>query len=501
MNNLENCKLSHIFNLPNLSFKTQMNIAIDSNAHIKSIINIQPYIFDCNTECVTSKCEVKGKIGVKILYIDIDNVYNTLTDELTFAENVSDANITSDVKAMLFNEQISTTVDFDDKFLKINFAVNAKLIGNIDLGMNVCDTEKPDLMLKKKPISSCTCSDQIFARTSLDTNIKLPYRANKILNIAITPTISKIESNSNYMTVSGSSVIQVIYDVDSDTMCELKCFSDMFLWKYEIQANCNSESIIDTCIKVDSSTINFTTELNDTQTDINLEYEMVTKGFVFNTMSIDHVEDLYSTNCELETNYFERDFDSVQNLIIFSTSVDGELQLKEDNQIDEIVATVNHSCLITQSYTEQKSIVLEGVLLSNLIYMTEQREIKSMTCELPFSISKDFELDNNCQMLNFEITPTRCKTKVKRGNTLSLDYELSVNGYINKRQHSKVLDSIKQGKSFEYGDIAFQITVAKPNETVWDFCKRTHTSETELREYNKEIPPIFQGGEKVIIYR
>ena len=191
----------------------------------------------------------------------------------------------------------------------------------------------------------------------------------------------------------------------------------------------------------------------------------------------------------------------MQDLIVCSTSGGGELQLKEDNQIDEIVATVNHSCLITQSYTEQKSIVLEGVLLSNLIYMTEQREIKSMTCELPFSISKDFELDNNCQMLNFEITPTRCKTKVKRGNTLSLDYELSVNGYINKRQHSKVLDSIKQGKSFEYGDIAFQITVAKPNETVWDFCKRTHTSETELREYNKEIPPIFQGGEKVIIYR
>lgn len=501
MNNQENSKLSHIFNLPNLSFRTQMNIAVDANAHIKSIINIQPYIFDCTTECVTSKCEVKGKIGVKILYIDIDNVYNTLTDELTFAENVSDSNITGDVKVMMYNEQISTSVDFDDKYLKVNFNVNAKLIGNIDLGMNVCDTEKPDLVLKKKPLTSCTCIDQIFARTNLDANIKLPYRANKILNICITPTISNIESNSNYMTISGSSVVQVIYDVDSDTMCELKCFSDVYLWKYEVQANCNSDSIINACVKVDASTINFTTELNDTQTDIYLEYEVITKGFVFNTINFDYVEDLYSTKTELETNYFERDFDCMQSLVNFSTSVDGELQLKEDNQIDEIITTVNHSCLITQCYNEQKSVVLEGVLASSLIYMTEQREIKAMTCELPFSISKDVGMDENATPLNFEITPTRCKTKVKRGNTLSLDYELVVVGYINKRQHSKVLDSIKCGKSFEYGDIAFQITVAKPNETMWDFCKRTHTSEAELREYNKEIPPVFQGGEKVIIYR
>lgn len=501
MNNQENTKLSHIFNLPNLNFKTQMNMTIDSNAHIKSIINIQSYIFDCTTECVTAKCEVKGKIGVKVLYIDMDNVYNTLTDELTFAESVTDQNLTSDVKVLMYNEQISTNVDFDDKYLKINFNVNAKLMGNIDLGMNVCDTDKPDLVVKKQPLTACTCVDQIFARTSLDANIKLPYRANKILNICITPTISKIESNSNYATISGSSVVQVIYDVDSDTMCELKCFSDTYQWKYEIQTNCNSDSIIDACIKVDASTINFTTELNDTQTNINLEYEMITKGFVYNTISFDYVEDLYSTKNELEATYFERDFDCMQSLISFQSSVDGELQLKEDNQVDEIVATVNHSCLITQCYNEQKSVVLEGVLTSSLIYMTEQREIKSMTCELPFSISKDIEIDVNTTPLNFEITPTRCKTKVKRGNVLSLDYELSCVGFVNKRHHSNVLDSIKSGKSFEYGEIAFQIVVAKPNETMWDFCKRTHTSETELRECNKEIPPIFQGGEKVVIYR
>ena len=67
MNNLSNNKLSHIFNLPNLNFKTQMNISIDSNVHIKSIINIQSYLFDIETDTVNSKCNIKGKVGVKIL--------------------------------------------------------------------------------------------------------------------------------------------------------------------------------------------------------------------------------------------------------------------------------------------------------------------------------------------------------------------------------------------------------------------------------------------------
>lgn len=497
MNN-EN-KLSHIVSLPNLNFKTQMNIPIDNNAHIKTIINIQPYLFDTSIECVNSKCEVKGKIGAKIIYLDTDNVYNTLNSETSFAESVLDNNLTGDVQVLMSNEQISSSVSFDDLHLKIDLSINAKLVGNINLNLNLCDTDNPDLITKKQTVATNYCVDKIDARNNQETSIKLPYRANKILNVSINPVATKIESNSNYVTILGNSTIQILYDVDSDTSCELKYFCNTFPFKYEVQANSNSESIVDACLNVDNSSINFSCELNETETNISLDYDIVTTGFVFNPLTLEYCDDVYSTSSKIDTAYSEREFDNIQPLLSFNTSVDGEIQLADNIQIDEIVACVNQNCLITQCYNEQNSIVLEGVVTSNLIYLNEEREVLSLNCELPFSISKN--VDGDLKTLNFDAVVTNCKTKIKRGNILSLDYELNIVGYANICKQAKMLDSIKYGEKIDYGDIAFQICVAKNGESVWDFCKRTHTSESQIKDLNKEIPPVFQGGEKILIFR
>ena len=64
-----------------------------------------------------------------------------------------------------------------------------------------------------------------------------------------------------------------------------------------------------------------------------------------------------------------------------------------------------------------------------------------------------------------------------------------------------MLNNIKFGKAFDYGDIAFQILATKPNEDVWTFCKRAHVTLKQLEEINNNIPPVFNGGEKMIIYR
>ncbi|MBQ2691752.1 MAG: DUF3794 domain-containing protein [Clostridia bacterium] len=114
-----------------------MNIAIDQNVHIKNIINVQSYIYDCELSAITGKCNIKGKLGVKIVYLDVDNVYNTLTDETSFLESISDESITNDCKIFMNNENVSCNIDYDSTYLKLNFNVNAKLYSNIDINLNL----------------------------------------------------------------------------------------------------------------------------------------------------------------------------------------------------------------------------------------------------------------------------------------------------------------------------------------------------------------------------
>lgn len=501
MSNQNNLKISHIFNLPNLNFKTQMNIAIDANAHIKNIINVECYMFDSNLDAVSGKCNVKGKIGIKILYLDVDNVYNTITDETSFSEFVTDANITSDCKINMYNEQISSEVDFDDKYLKINLNVHARLYSNIDIALNIPNTTDDGLIIKNRQVETNVCVEKIDNKLTDDYVITIPNRASKILSVKIIPSVEKIECNSGYLTITGTNLIQTIYEVDKENFNELKLHTDTKTFKFETQAtltepDCEANIVL----KANNNKSTFTAELDENQTTIKLDYEMQVCGFVYKTITLDITEDLYSTTNEIETNFTDRELCKINPLISYKGNIEGDINLT-DNTADEILESVNYSCLITQNYIENNKIIIEGIISSTLIYLNEEKDIKSMQVELPFSVAKDFENNENCHLINFDIKVLSCRAKIKRGNSISLDYETLIEGYCINKYQTKLLDSIKYGKTYDYGDIAFQILIAKPSETIWNFCKRAHTSLNQLEETNKEIPPIFNGGEKIIIYR
>ena len=501
MNNENNQKISHIFNLPSLNFKNQMNIAIDSNAHIKTIINVQAYLYDTEIDAVLGKCNIKGKIGVKLLYLDVDNVYNTISDSTSFMESVSSADIVSDCKIFMTNEQVLTDVSFDDKYLKLNFNVNAKLFSNIDLILNLANTNQEGLIQKKSSIEANSCLQTINNKNSQNCEIVLKKPISKILSTSITPCVESIECFDGYITISGNSQIQIIYETTGDNP-ELKLNNESCKFKFETQASlCETNCLANLELKLDNSKTNFTTELNEENTKLNLEYEINILGCVYKNLTIEYVEDIYSTQNELETNFSNREVCKISPLISYKSNIEGEIQLADDANADEIIETVNHSCLLTQVSCENNKIVLEGVVSTSLIYLNEQKEIKSVLLELPFSIAKEMQIEENCNLLNFNLVPTNCKAKLKRGNLLAVDYEMFAQGYISSKNSTNMLDNIKLGKQFDYGDVAFQIIIAKENEDTWNFCKRCHISSQELTEFNKDLPPIFQGGEKVVIYR
>ena len=51
------------------------------------------------------------------------------------------------------------------------------------------------------------------------------------------------------------------------------------------------------------------------------------------------------------------------------------------------------------------------------------------------------------------------------------------------------------------GEYDYQIFIAKQGETMWDLCKRIKISPENISQYNKDLPLVMNGGEKVIIKR
>ena len=70
-------KICHIKNLKKVDFNSTLNISVDANANVKTILDINSYLFNIKADCTDGKAIISGKIGVSVLYLDTDNIFNT----------------------------------------------------------------------------------------------------------------------------------------------------------------------------------------------------------------------------------------------------------------------------------------------------------------------------------------------------------------------------------------------------------------------------------------
>ena len=175
--------------------------------------------------------------------------------------------------------------------------------------------------------------------------------------------------------------------------------------------------------------------------------------------------------------------------------------MADELNVDEILGMVNTSATITQRLFKDGVITIEGVVSGNLIYLDENKNINHLPTQLPYSINLKQDIQDEICGMQLLATPVSCKCKIKRGSTLMIDYELCVSGSVYTVSQISLIENIKYGKDYDYGDIAFQIYVAQPNENMWELCKRLHITQEQLVEYNKETPTNYVGGEKIVVYR
>lgn len=502
MDNLKNSKMLHAFSLPNVNFKTQMNLTVDADTHIKNIINCEAYISDMTTECLSNKCILRGTLGVKIVYVDLDNMLNAVTTSSDFNETVSHESLTANCKVFSFNEQVSPQITFDEKSFKININTNLKLYSIIDLNLNLANTDMEDLIVKNREMSVLEHVSDLSNVYSDNLELNIPFKVNKVLSTELNSFLEKAECDNGYITIEGQTISRLICEVESEEHEILKTFCKTDAFKYQIKCEeASADCIAQLILKANSNNIEFTSELSENGTIIKLDYEIKTSGLIFKVNQITCPDDVYSTKNELETSYSEREFCLIKKIPNFQVSFDGELQLGEEINVDEILDLTNLSTLITQTYVSNNKITLEGVAYANLIYLNEEKDMRLLNIEFPFSVSKDCDVTENDELLDFNMTITSHKCKIKRGSTLMIDLEAEINLSVVTKNKENLLENINFKNEISYGDIAFQIVLAKENESVWDFCKRVHCKKEKIEETNKEIPPIFQGGEKIIIFR
>lgn len=500
--NLDTIKITYAKNLNKLNFSSLISVPINSNVNVKTILNVDSYIFDEKVECGNGKAIITGKLGVKVLYIDTDNISNIVNDSQSFSETFVDESITSDCFINISNASVVGNVLSSDKTLKINCDVNISPTLYLNLALNTSNSSFENMIVKKNEILTNTIACNVDTSFEYATNIETKENVTKILCYDAYFTPSSLTSYDEYAVVEGKLYSKLLFESASDDESVIKEICDTFNLKSEINIpNITKDCLTDFNFSIDKSKENISTEIEDGNNIITISHNIKVNGVCIKSISIDLIDDMYSVDNEIEISTSKRDYTKNMQTEFVTDNISGEITL-DDNEtaIDDIISNININAEITNHYLKDNNLYLEGIISSHIIYIDENKEIKHKPIDLPFVINTKIKIDQ-LDCIHSCINILDNKIKVKRGTVIELDYSVSIMINIYQKDSKEIIDNMVIGKPLDYSTVDYQIFIAKPNESVWDLCKRIKISPDDISKYNKNLPLIMEGGEKIVIKR
>ena len=169
MENLDNLKITFAKNLDKINFNATISMPIDTNVNIKTILDVNSYLYDESVECGNGKAVLSGKIGMKVVYIDTDNITNTIANSQNFNETFLDNAITNDCYINVANSSLTNNILSSDGTLKINCDVNISPIMYVNISANSNISNLDNMIVKKSEVSTTTISNIIDKKITYTT--------------------------------------------------------------------------------------------------------------------------------------------------------------------------------------------------------------------------------------------------------------------------------------------------------------------------------------------
>ncbi len=498
----ENLKIVHIKNLNKIDFSVGFNLSIDVNANVKTVLNVNSYIYDQKCECGNGKAIIGGKICVKVLYIDTDNITNIISDQQSFSETYLEDSITTDTYLNLNNSSILNTVSLSDGNLKINCEVSLSPVAYLNLPLTNDFKTSDSLVTKKTSLTSSCIKEFVNTKFEHTTNFETRDNINKILCSNSYFSNEKYVVENGYVIVEGKLTSSVLYETNIDDNLVIKELRETQNIKYDVELNnLLNEDKLDLSYIVDNSLREISTELEDGQNVIIVKDTIKVCGLILRKVETEIVDDLFSLENEIETSRISRALTKRVERYSVCETISNEISLNNDEPaIDEVIANLNINPEITNTYVKDNNIYVEGVVSSNLTYIDENKELKHKEIEIPFIINTKIQSSNTISLHN-QISVVDTRVKIKRGTIIDVEYSLFINLCVYEQENCEMLNTYNIGKQLDFSKYDYQIFIAKADETLWQLCKRIKIAPNEIHKYNKNLPPILQGGERIVIKR
>ena len=290
-----NSKISYSKNLTKFNFNTTLNIPIDANANIKNVLDVSTYVYDQKVECGNGKAIISGKIGVKVLYLDTDNMTNTLSHSQGFTEAYTDNSINTETYLNIYNSTISHNILSTEGTLKINCDISISPVAYLNLSLSN-NIHKTDMLITKQSEISTNCiSSFVSGKFDHLTNLETKDSVGKILCLNCYFTPEKTIPQDGYAIVEGRMTTTLLYETIGENDSVIKELRDTSAVKYDVEIDgITKENTLDLSFVVDKSCEEISTEVEDDNYVISIKNKVCVVGVALKNVAIEIIDDVYS---------------------------------------------------------------------------------------------------------------------------------------------------------------------------------------------------------------
>ena len=476
----------------------ECNVSLDSDEEIQKILSVLAKA-QVENIAVNNDVVVTGKVVTDLIYLTTENKIGNLTTTCPFEvkENVNLENAKVFAKAKVLEANIQ---EVNHNTAKIVFVVEVDTFAICNTEIAKVSTLAEDICYKEQEQSALVYVGDKTEELSQQTKYVSKENINKILAVETGVSVKDYTVGYNFVSVQGEVITRLVYTVEDEEKIYSTYINESFKHEVEFE-NLPQTALLNLNYDVvyDKVLTNIEDGENKTVT-VNVPVKLNICAFDEKKLLV--VEDLYSTECNLNvtTNSYEQT--KVYESEYFENKIEGSFTLSEENpRVDKLLTVGGCNVILSNAYVKENELVMEGVVTSTIIYLNDELgSINSVQLEFPFvtenklSIKGELEPSVNIVLCDVDVM-------VKKGREVYFDAKIKALVNFYEDVQGAVISEVEKGEKYPECDSQMDIYFAKVGESIWEVAKSLKIKEETLFKQNPLLSdPITENNNKIIIY-
>lgn len=435
-----------------------------------------------------------GKLNAKIICVDNSGAitnYDYISEfEEKFNCELSYDNATYSAKIIVLD--VDSEIKNDKIILQAITEIS--IFANLSMSTSVLSVSDCPAITRLNDVTYTKTVENVNKSLNIVEEYECGVNVDRVLFFDSGAVATNSKLSDSILTVSGEVISTVIYE--SEGIITTKQFNIPYQEEFSIKSD-NGKPRLSVCVDDSKLVLLDTSDGNI----MRLEFKLSVDGVIATEITESVISDVCSATNAITTECGKLELSRYKGTLCLKDKISGSAVIDgEMDGVHKIVASnIARNC-ITNTYSGNGVITIEGVLTANVIYENNDTELRPVQIEMPYSLPFDTDKVSESDEIDANAVVEILSTKVKRDSEIEVTALISISASIFSTTSCQVITAMEVGEKLS-GDLpAIMIYQPTKRDDLWSIAKAMLAPIDELVAQNPHLTESI-SDKKVVYYR